>query len=148
MRRQTAVETDQEAVDMAACARAVRAYARRRDRGPFKEYNDSKGQYPAPKRVEVARAREPLPATGRPRPTTLSIIGRIHAHDHEDRVRAEELAAERARAAFFARVRAFFRELCSPFYRRRQNDDGDDETVCCSCFVLTRRVTGPQPVPC
>ena len=139
--KDTTSPTPEAVVNVAACPRAVQAEIR----DQFQVYYDSEGQYPAPKRVEVAR--EPLPATGRPRPTTLEIIGRPLSYNPEEIRRAEALAAQRARAAFLARVRAFFGRLCAPFYRRGRNDDGDDETVCCSCFVLTRRVIGPRPVP-
>ena len=141
----TNTSTPDAVVNMAACPRAVQAQLN----DPLQDYYDTEGQKPAPKRVEVAR--EPLPATGRPRPTTLKIFGHPHTHDIEGRLRAEAIAAERARAmamaAFFASVRAFFGRLWALFYRRGRNDEGDDETLCCSCFVVTRRVTAPQPVP-
>ena len=120
---------------------------------PFLDYYTGNGQLPAPKRVEVDC--EPLPATGSPRPSTLSLKGELNSHDMEGRrlvnavliLRREE---EMARAVnrdlvvctpFLARVRSVLRRVAAAFFRKRRNINyaGDEEVVCCSCFAWTRR---------
>ena len=119
---------------------------------PFFDYYCGNGQLPAPKRVEVDR--EPLPATGRPRPSTLSLKGELNSYDGEGRhlvssvliLQCEEEMARAVnrdlvgRTPFLARVRSVLQRVAAAFWKRRNiNDSGDEEVVCCSCFALTRR---------
>ena len=127
-------------------------FFRRRNKSedPFDDYYHSEGQFPAPKRVEVAR--EPLPATGRPRPTTLNFAPEDNVDSDEDRLlaaacNAMSRAVEVTEVSSLARLRAFFARIWALFYKRKENDDGDEETVCCSCFVVARHVDTPPTVP-